>query len=147
MFQFWCVFKDFEESLIILGVFALKAGDRQVLFNRVILSLLYIIIETMRVEDPLDSTHYLEMRATFATELGMPMFNNEPVAIILFNMITKFCNGAAPHFPIKKVLLLLWKTVLVRLLEGVIYTVIKLPSLIFDHELMGISMVISIYCA
>ena len=100
----------------------------------------------MRVEHPLDSTHYLEMRATFATELGMPMFNNEPVAIILFNMITKFCNGTAPHFPIKKVLLLLWKTVLVRLLEGVIYTV-KLPSLIFDHELMGISMVISIYCA
>ena len=80
----------------------------------------------MRVEDPLDSTHYLEMRATFATELGMPMFNNEPVAIILFNMITKFCNGTAPHFPIKKVLLLLWKTVLVRL-----YSVctVKLPSL------------------
>lgn len=65
------------------------------------------------MECPTDSAHYQEMRATFATELGMPMFNNEPVAIILFNMITKFCNGTAPHFPIKKVLLLLWKTVLV----------------------------------
>ena len=144
MFQFWCVLKDFEESLIILGVFALKAGDCQVLFNRVILSLLYIIIETMRVEDPLDSTHYLEMRATFATELGMPMFNNEPVAIILFNMITKFCNGTAPHFPIKKVLLLLWKTVLVRLYS--VYTYCKTSLPIFDRELMGV-MAISIYYA
>lgn len=72
------------------------------------------MVETMRVEGPEDSQHIHEMRVTFATELGMPMFNNEPMAIILFNMVTKFCNGSAPHFPIKKVLLLLWKTVLVR---------------------------------
>lgn len=109
-------------------------------FIRVILSLLYSIVETMRVEHPDDSSHYQEMRATFATELGMPMFNNEPVAIILFNMVNKFCNGTAPHFPIKKVLLLLWKIVLVRnktLNCLVVYLSEHLPFVILSMNLCG----------
>jgi hypothetical protein len=45
---------------------------------------------------------------------GQPM-KDELLATKLLNMVIKFCGGSAPHFPIKKVLLLLWKVILVSL--------------------------------
>jgi hypothetical protein len=112
---------------------------------RVLLNIMYLIVETVHQECEGDKAEWRTMRQTFRAELGRtlgffsagptwkslggsccicgsdafgsspgsPLYNNEPFAIMLFGMVTKFCSGHAPHFPMKKVLLLLWKTVLV----------------------------------
>lgn len=50
----------------------------------------------------------------FIIVLDAPI-GDELLAVKLLNMITRFCGGTAPHFPMKKVLLLLWKISLVSL--------------------------------
>uniref|UniRef100_A0A8C2A5Z5 Striatin interacting protein 2 n=1 Tax=Cyprinus carpio TaxID=7962 RepID=A0A8C2A5Z5_CYPCA len=81
---------------------------------RVLLSIMYLMVETIRVEMEGDSPERKAAREAFKTELGSPLYNGEPFALLLFTMVTKFCSMNAPHFPMKKVLLLLWKTILVK---------------------------------
>uniref|UniRef100_A0A8C2GKF4 Striatin interacting protein 2 n=1 Tax=Cyprinus carpio TaxID=7962 RepID=A0A8C2GKF4_CYPCA len=83
---------------------------------RVLLSIMYLMVETIRVEMEGDSPERKAAREAFKTELGSPLYNGEPFALLLFTMVTKFCSMNAPHFPMKKVLLLLWKTILVNTL-------------------------------
>uniref|UniRef100_A0A8C5M318 Striatin interacting protein 1 n=1 Tax=Leptobrachium leishanense TaxID=445787 RepID=A0A8C5M318_9ANUR len=82
---------------------------------RVLLNIMYLMVDALREEGEGDSPEWKVMRQTFRSELGSPLYNSEPFAVMLFGMVTKFCSGHAPHFPMKKVLLLLWKTVLCTL--------------------------------
>ncbi|XP_077496808.1 striatin interacting protein isoform X2 [Amblyomma americanum] len=92
---------------------AVSLGDSTDL--RAILSVLYIFVEVMRVSSETDTDDMKRDRTAFAAELAQPLLGEELLAITLFQMIIRFCSGATPHFPIKKVLLLLWKTILVSL--------------------------------
>nr|KAF6470382.1 striatin interacting protein 2 [Molossus molossus] len=82
---------------------------------RVLLSVMYLMVENIRLERETDSCAWRTARETFRTELSFSMHNEEPFALLLFSMVTKFCSGLAPHFPIKKVLLLLWKVIMFTL--------------------------------
>ncbi|CAH1783106.1 unnamed protein product [Owenia fusiformis] len=82
---------------------------------RLILNVLYTVVETLRHKHENDSEEEEKTRQLFITELGSAMYEEETLAVILCGMITKFCNGSAPHFPMKKILLLIWKVLLVSL--------------------------------
>uniref|UniRef100_A0A8C8BGC5 Striatin interacting protein 2 n=1 Tax=Otus sunia TaxID=257818 RepID=A0A8C8BGC5_9STRI len=82
---------------------------------RVLLSVMYLMVENIRVEQETDPPEWKSCRETFRVELSFPMHTEEPFALLLFTMVTKFCSGHAPHFPMKKVLLLLWKVLLFTL--------------------------------
>lgn len=82
---------------------------------RVILSVLYIITEVMRAEKEVPNSEYQELVESFIQEISQPIEGDELLAVKLLGMITRFCSGSAPHFPMKKVLLLLWKISLVSL--------------------------------
>ncbi|CAG9771079.1 unnamed protein product [Ceutorhynchus assimilis] len=91
---------------------AVSLADSQDL--RVILSVLYIISEVIRAEKNLEDSEYKEDIEAFVCELTYAE-GDDHLIIKLLSMVTKFCSGAAPHFPMKKVLLLLWKLTLVSL--------------------------------
>lgn len=109
---------------------------------RLILSVLYTMVETVRdgclsdlrtsslpasavtpgktVAFSFQSLHgdqTAKLREQFIADLGSPIGddNSASLTIVLFGMVHRFCSGLAPHFPMKKVLLLLWKTVLLTL--------------------------------
>ena len=78
----------------------------------VVLSLLYAILETVRREDPNDCQKWVSLRSSFLRELENPVYGDETLTSLLFVMLLSFCNGTMPHYPVKKILLLLWKSVL-----------------------------------
>lgn len=82
---------------------------------RVILSFLYIITEVMRAEkERTEDNENADLVEAFIAEISQPI-GDELLAVKLLGMITRFCSASAPHFPMKKVLLLLWKVSLVSL--------------------------------
>ncbi|XP_041970638.1 striatin-interacting protein 1 [Aricia agestis] len=81
---------------------------------RVILSVLYLITEHMRTEKENPKSEYAHLVKMFKEELGTP-FGEELLPIKLLSMVHQLSVGTSPHFPIKKVLLLLWKILLVYL--------------------------------
>ncbi|ESO85181.1 hypothetical protein LOTGIDRAFT_221410 [Lottia gigantea] len=82
---------------------------------RLILNILYTMVERMRVIEPTETEEEKILRENFIADLNQPIIGEDPLAITLFAMVTRFCSGSAPHFPMKKVLLLLWKVALLSL--------------------------------
>lgn len=81
---------------------------------RVILSVLYLITEYMRTEKHNADSEYAHLVQNFKEELGAP-FGGEFLPVKLLSMVTQLCAGTTAHFSMKKVLLLLWKILLVFL--------------------------------
>ncbi len=99
---------------------------------RTILNILYLFVEIIRAPQEDENEEYESLREQLMEELTTPINDsNDLLAITLFQMATKFCNGSAPQFPIKKVLLLLWKVILVSL--GGIETLRSLKNT-YRHE-------------
>ncbi|GMR36932.1 hypothetical protein PMAYCL1PPCAC_07127, partial [Pristionchus mayeri] len=93
---------------------------------RVILSCLYHMVESIRrvelIERVMGSAErrsaMAATRQRFLTELEEPVEQmGVPLLMILMDMCPPFYNGHSPHYPMRKVLLLMWK-VLLALLGG-----------------------------
>ncbi|ELU17163.1 hypothetical protein CAPTEDRAFT_164543 [Capitella teleta] len=82
---------------------------------RILLNVMYVMVETLRRGVEGDCEDWQRLRENFLQELVQPVSDNESLALVLFGMVTKFCSGNAPHFPMKKALLLLWKVLLCTL--------------------------------
>lgn len=79
---------------------------------RMCLSLLYVMVETIRRENDRDPPEWVGLRRSFIEGLSETVVGEETLTSLLFMMLLSFCNGTMPHYPIKRILLLIWKTVL-----------------------------------
>ena len=77
------------------------------------------MMETMSRKDPEDPPHWDPLRASFLEQLEIPYGGGGgagggvTLSSTLFTMLLSFCNGSMPHYPIKKILLLIWKYILI----------------------------------
>ncbi|KAK6732957.1 hypothetical protein RB195_017000 [Necator americanus] len=88
---------------------------------RTVISALYHMVELIRNQDmteklsPEDSG-LSGRRAAFLSELSEPIDHvGQPLLLVLFEMLPPFYTGSSPHYPIKKILLLIWKILLATL--------------------------------
>ena len=79
------------------------------------LSVIYTMIEVARREDSGDLPVEVELRQHFLAELRHPVHGEENLTSFLFLMLLNFCNGSMPHYPIRKILLVIWKSILASL--------------------------------
>ena len=79
---------------------------------RVCLSLLYVIVETVRRESVTDPPSWVRLQKNFLSGLSSPVVDEDTLTSLLFTMLLAFCNGSMPHYPIKRILLLIWKSIL-----------------------------------
>ena len=80
---------------------------------RMCLSLLYVIVETVRRrEQSQDEPSWVRLRKSFLESLSETVVGEDTLTSLLFMMLLSFCNGSMPHYPIKRILLLIWKTIL-----------------------------------
>ena len=82
---------------------------------RVTLSVLYVMIEVARREDKFDLPAETQLRERFLVDLRNPVHGEDNLTSFLFQMLLYFCNGSMPHYPVRKILLVIWKSILASL--------------------------------
>lgn len=80
---------------------------------RIVLSVLCTFAEVIREESERAFSKYVSEVEAFRSEIISQQ--DELLPVKLLNMITKFCTGRVTHYPMKKILLLLWKLILLSL--------------------------------
>lgn len=121
------IFQAFVQQLLIEADISLieTASQQQAsmstsqIFNdsselRLILSVLCTVTETMYHAKDSSDLKIQELRQQFIFDLQNP-FGDELLVVTLFQMLNNFCGGLAPHYPIRKITLLLWKVILITL--------------------------------
>ncbi|KIH58094.1 n1221-like protein, partial [Ancylostoma duodenale] len=88
---------------------------------RAVISALYHMVELIRNQDmteklSAEDPSLAARRSAFLAELSEPLDHvGQPLLLVLFEMLPPFYTGASPHYPIKKILLLIWKILLATL--------------------------------
>lgn len=82
---------------------------------RVCLSVIYVMIEVARREDKFDLPAETALRESFLNDLRNPIHGEDNLTSFLFQMLLYFCNGSMPHYPVRKILLVIWKSILASL--------------------------------
>ncbi|OQV11826.1 Striatin-interacting protein 1-like protein [Hypsibius exemplaris] len=90
---------------------ALSIADSKEL--RSVCNILYSLIELIRRPVPVGAQQNEKLRAAFIEELSGPIFGKTILLHHLFELFMKYASGSAPHYPLKKLLLLIWKVLLV----------------------------------